>query len=111
MEERNKMSKELINSINVWFRRSFRHFFSLRSSIRLVDKLFSHYDRKDTPGCAIAIIKEGRLFTNVHMEWADLERDVPLTTKSVFDIGCTAKQFVAMCILLLSEKGKNFINR
>jgi len=72
---------------------------------KLVDQLFSQYDRRDTPGCVIAIIKDGRIIYKRAYGMADLERDVPLTTKSVFELGSLSKQFVAMSILLLSESG------
>ena len=37
---------------------------------------------------------------------ADLERSVPLSAKSIFDIASTSKQFVAFCVLLLEEQQK-----
>src|SRR5262249_29607485 len=37
---------------------------------------------------------------------ADLERNVPLATDSVFDVGSIAKQFTAASIMLLVQQGK-----
>ena len=74
--------------------------------VEKVDKLFSKWDKRDSPGCAIAIIKEGNIIYKCGYGMADLERDVPITPGSVFDIGSTSKQFVAMCILLLEEEKK-----
>lgn len=37
---------------------------------------------------------------------ADLEHDVPITSKSVFYMASVSKHFVTMCILLLEEEGK-----
>jgi CubicO group peptidase (beta-lactamase class C family) len=74
--------------------------------IKKVDELFSQWDKKDSPGCAIAIIKDGKIIYKHGYGMADLERDVPITPKSVFDIASTSKQFVAMCILLLEEEKK-----
>ncbi|MCP5053381.1 MAG: serine hydrolase [bacterium] len=71
-----------------------------------VDKLFAQWDKKDSPGCALAVVKEGKIIYKRGYGMADLERDVPITSKSVFDIASTSKQFVAMSILLLEEKGK-----
>jgi CubicO group peptidase (beta-lactamase class C family) len=71
-----------------------------------VDKLFSQWDKKDSPGCALAIIKDGKIIYKRGYGMADLERDVPITSKSVFDIASTSKQFVAMSIALLAEEGK-----
>jgi CubicO group peptidase (beta-lactamase class C family) len=75
-------------------------------AIEKVDKLFSKWDKKDSPGCAMAIIKDGKIIYKRGYGMADLERDVPITPKSVFDIASTSKQFVAMCILLLEEEKK-----
>ncbi|UCH98781.1 MAG: serine hydrolase, partial [Candidatus Aminicenantes bacterium] len=71
-----------------------------------VDKLFAQWDKKDSPGCALAIIKDGKIIYKRGYGMADLERDVPITSKSVFDIASTSKQFVAMSIVLLAEEGK-----
>ena len=37
---------------------------------------------------------------------ADLEHNIPLTPQSVLESGSVAKQFTAMCILLLADEGK-----
>lgn len=71
-----------------------------------VDKLFSQWDKKDSPGCALAIIKNGKIIYKQGYGMADLERDVPITSKSIFDIASTSKQFVATSIALLAEEGK-----
>jgi CubicO group peptidase (beta-lactamase class C family) len=71
-----------------------------------VDKLFAQWDKKDSPGCAAAIIKDGKIIYKRGCGMADLERDVPITPQSVFDIASMSKQFVAMCILLLEEENK-----
>lgn len=71
-----------------------------------VDKLFAKWDKKDSPGCALAIIKDGKIIYKHGYGMADLERDVPITPGSVFDIASTSKQFVAMSIVLLAEEGK-----
>jgi CubicO group peptidase (beta-lactamase class C family) len=71
-----------------------------------VDQLFSEWDKPDSPGCALAIIKDGTIIYKKGYGIADLEHDVPITAETVFYIGSTSKQFVAMCILLLEEQGK-----
>ncbi len=71
-----------------------------------VDQLFAQWDKPDSPGCALAVIKDGKIVYKRGYGMADLERDVPITPKSVFDIGSTSKQFVAMSIALLARQGK-----
>ncbi|MHA1885286.1 MAG: serine hydrolase domain-containing protein [Promethearchaeota archaeon] len=71
-----------------------------------VDELFKQWDKPDTPGCALAIIKDGKIIYKKGYGMADLEHDVPITPKTTFNIGSITKQFTAMCILLLVEQGK-----
>jgi CubicO group peptidase (beta-lactamase class C family) len=71
-----------------------------------VDQLFSEWDKPDSPGCALAIIKDGKIIYKKGYGIADLEHDVPITPETVFYIGSISKQFVAMCILLLEEQCK-----
>lgn len=53
-----------------------------------------------------AVIKHGQVVYQQNYGMADLERHVPITPVTVFDIGSTSKQFTAMCILLLAKQGK-----
>lgn len=71
-----------------------------------VDQLFSEWNKPDSPGCALAIINDGKIIYKKGYGIADLEHDIPITPETVFYIGSTSKQFVAMCILLLEEQGK-----
>jgi len=71
-----------------------------------VDKLFSRWDRPDSPGCALGIIQDGEFIYKRGYGMADLEHAVPLSAGSVFRIGSTSKQFTAMCIALLEEEGR-----
>jgi CubicO group peptidase (beta-lactamase class C family) len=70
-----------------------------------VDELFAGWDRPDTPGCALAIIQHGEIVYKRCYGMADLERNVPLSLTSVFDLGSTGKQFTAMVIAILAEQG------
>ena len=56
------------------------------------------------PGCVVAASQHGKLVVNRAYGLADLERDVPLTTDSIFDAASIRKQFVAAAILLLVEE-------
>jgi len=71
-----------------------------------VDELFKQWDKPDTPGCALAIIKDGKIVYKKGYGMADLEHDVPNTPKTMFHIGSITKQFTVMCILLLVEQNK-----
>jgi CubicO group peptidase (beta-lactamase class C family) len=71
-----------------------------------VDKIFAEWDRADTPGYVVAVVRDGRIIHARGYGMADLERNVKLSPASVFDIGSTAKQFTAASILLLAQQGK-----
>lgn len=81
-------------------------FGSADQKIEKVDALFSRWDKSDSPGCALAIIQDGKIIYKKGYGMANLELDVPISPSSVFYIGSTSKQFVAMCIALLAREGK-----
>jgi CubicO group peptidase (beta-lactamase class C family) len=71
-----------------------------------VDQLFSRWEKTNSPGCALAIIQDGRVIYKHGYGMANLEHSIPISPGSVFYIGSCSKQFVAMCIALLSAEGK-----
>ncbi|HXJ04267.1 MAG TPA: serine hydrolase domain-containing protein [Candidatus Acidoferrum sp.] len=75
-----------------------------------VDEVFSDYVKAGSPGCAVAVYKEGRISYAKGYGLANLEESVPITPESVFDIGSTSKQFTAASILLLERQGKLSVN-
>jgi CubicO group peptidase (beta-lactamase class C family) len=71
-----------------------------------VDELFFEWNNSDSPGLALAIIKDGETVYKRGYGISNLEYNVPLSSSSVFDIASTSKQFTAMCIALLARQGK-----
>lgn len=71
-----------------------------------IDNLFASFDTAGSPGCALGIYRDGKLVYGSGYGSADLEHDVPITTKTVFDIGSTSKQFTAAAIMMLAQQGK-----
>jgi CubicO group peptidase (beta-lactamase class C family) len=69
-----------------------------------VDALFTQWTIPDSPGCVIAIIREGQVLYTRGYGMADVEQRLPLTSMTLFNIGSTAKQFTAMSIALLAEQ-------
>ncbi len=69
------------------------------------DAIFAKWDKPSSPGCALAVIKDGEVLYTRGYGMADLEHDVPISPNSVFYICSTSKQFVTMSILLLEEQG------
>jgi CubicO group peptidase (beta-lactamase class C family) len=75
-----------------------------------IDALFTQYDKADTPGCAVGVIKNGRFIYKKSFGMANLDYDIPITADSKFDIGSVAKQFTAACIVLLVLEEKLKLN-
>lgn len=79
---------------------------AVESATARVDQIFAQWDRPDTPGCAVAVVKDGQIIHKRGYGVANLELGVPINTSSVFNAGSIAKQFTAMSILMLSQQGK-----
>lgn len=70
-----------------------------------IDSIFS-FATPETPGCVVAASRGGGVVVNRAYGLADVERGVPLTERSIFDIGSVQKQFTAASVLLLVEEGR-----
>jgi CubicO group peptidase (beta-lactamase class C family) len=71
-----------------------------------IDQLFAQRDRPDSPACALAVIKDGQTIYKRGYGIANLDHGIPISSKSVFNIGSVSKQFTAMSIALLAREGK-----
>ena len=60
----------------------------------------------DGPGAVFLVAKKGDIIYKKAFGLADLELQVPMETNNVFEIGSMTKQFTAISILMLVEKGK-----
>jgi CubicO group peptidase (beta-lactamase class C family) len=71
-----------------------------------VARAFAAYDRPDSPGCAVGVIKDGAFVHRRGYGMANLEHGVPLGPRTVFDVGSTSKQFSAAALVLLAQDGR-----
>ena len=76
------------------------------SEAALVDKLFQPWNIPTSPGCAVAVMKDGRILYERGYGVADLDHDVKITPTTVFHVGSMSKQFTAAAILMLASDGK-----
>jgi CubicO group peptidase (beta-lactamase class C family) len=72
---------------------------------RKVDKVFAAYDKPDSPGCALGVVRDGEFVYKKGYGEGSLELGVPLTTQSVFYMGSVSKQFTAASVVLAAEQG------
>lgn len=70
-----------------------------------IDELFSAFTDQ-TPGCAAAVVRDGRTVYARGFGLADLSHRVPIGPDTVFEIGSVSKQFTALAVLLLEADGK-----
>ncbi len=72
----------------------------------VVDTVFASWDSPGSPGCAIAVARDGALLYSRGYGYANLDYDIPITPQTVFDVGSVTKQFTAACISMLALEGK-----
>ncbi len=70
-----------------------------------IDRVFAHFNH-DTPGAALAVVRNGEIIYKKGYGLSNLEYDIPITPSSLFQVGSIAKQFTAMCFVLLAQEGK-----
>ena len=68
-----------------------------------IDALFDN--RIEKPGCAVGVIENGQYIHKRGYGYANLEHMIPIDSKTIFRIGSVSKQFTAMAIAILEEKG------
>ncbi|MEM6721954.1 MAG: serine hydrolase domain-containing protein [Bacteroidota bacterium] len=71
-----------------------------------IDSLFTEFNRLDTPGYAIGVSKNGKTLYAKGFGAANLDYNLPITSKSAFSIASVSKQFTAACVALLILDGK-----
>ena len=71
-----------------------------------VDKIFEKWNRTDSPGCALSVMKDGRIIYKHGYGMADLDHNVTINPSTVFHVASMSKQFTAASILMLSQQGK-----
>lgn len=68
--------------------------------------IFEEMEKRRIPGLALAVVKDGVVVKNRGYGLADVERSVPVTPESRFNIASVDKQFTATLVMMLAEEGK-----
>jgi CubicO group peptidase (beta-lactamase class C family) len=80
------------------------------SVVKKVDMIFSKWDRTNSPGCSIAIVKDGKILYSRGYGMSNLEYSLAITPASVFHVASISKQFTAAAIQQLSLEGRLSLN-
>jgi CubicO group peptidase (beta-lactamase class C family) len=73
---------------------------------RDIDRIFTQWNRSDSPGCALAVMENGQITYEHGYGMADLEHGAPIMPATPFHVASVSKQFTAAAIVLLAEQGK-----
>jgi len=71
-----------------------------------IDSILNNSVKSDGPGAIIFIKQKGKVLYEKAFGKANIENNVDMSTKNAFNIGSVSKEFTAMSILQLLEKGK-----
>src|ERR1700730_12592746 len=83
-----------------------RSFAAADALIDKVDRIFAEWNTTSSPGCALAVVKDGHIIYEHGYGMANLELSVAITPQSVFDIGSGAKEMTRPGVLLLVQDSK-----
>ena len=79
---------------------------SLDFDAKKVTDLLYQFAKDDTPGMAVGIVSDGQIVYEKYLGYANMEHQVKVNERTRFNIASNAKQFTALCILILVEEGK-----
>lgn len=70
-----------------------------------VDALLAEYTVEDEPGAVVMVIQDGKVVHKKGYGLADLENRTRMGPDTAFDLASVSKQFTAMAIMMLVERG------
>lgn len=71
-----------------------------------VEELFKTFDRPGSPGVTVGVIRDGKFVFAKGWGLADVEAKLPSGPSVNYRLASVSKQFTAMCVLILKERGK-----
>lgn len=79
--------------------------FDVNQIANKIDALLKDYNENE-PGISIGIVVDNKLAIQKQIGLANLEHQIPITSKTSFHVASVSKQFTAFAILLLENEGK-----
>lgn len=71
-----------------------------------IDQIFNDYNKPDKPGAAVMVVKNGEIIFQKGYGLANVENNQPVTGATNFRLASVTKQFTAMSVLKLVERGR-----
>ncbi len=71
-----------------------------------VDALMAEWSKGETPGAAVLVVQDGRVLLKKGYGLANVETKELIRPDTVFDLASVSKQFTAMAVMMLAERGK-----
>lgn len=59
----------------------------MESLTEKIDEIFAEWDKPDSPGCALAVMKDGEIIYKKGYGMANLEYDIPITPETILSYG------------------------
>jgi CubicO group peptidase (beta-lactamase class C family) len=72
---------------------------------RSVDRLFQEFINDESPGAAAIVIHEDKVLYRAGFGLADMDQGTPITPGHIFHLGSVGKQFTALAVMILAERG------
>jgi len=69
-----------------------------------VDRLFEKWNTSNSPGCAVAVIRENETIYQKCFGLATLEYSIPIIPSTVFHVASVSKQFTAFAVAMLAQE-------
>lgn len=71
-----------------------------------IDNSFAEFNKKDSPGYVVGIVRDEKLIFNRAYGMADLDNGIPLSSRTAFHLASLSKQFTGAAAALLILEGK-----
>ena len=71
-----------------------------------LDSIFIDFFESTDPGCAVFVVKNNKVIYNNSFGLAALEYNIPISSKTVFEVGSVAKQFTGYGVAILVGENK-----
>lgn len=75
-----------------------------------INEIFKLWQEHEGAGGQVLVVHKGKTIFEKCYGYANIELKVPITQDSIFHVASVTKQFTAMCILILHEKGLLNVN-